>query len=78
MGLPAVVAIAAAAAMLAGENWGRWLFIVGQPLIIVAVITVSLLSGGGFVMLAPGVIAYLLVVFIITRPPANTYFSYFG
>ena len=58
-------------AMLKGQNWGRWLYVVGTAVgFLVGIITSPLKE-----MMIPGFVVYVVVSFFLFRPKANSYFS---
>jgi len=63
--------IVAAAFMLRGANWARWLYIGYSALgLLLAVFTSPIKA-----MLLPGVVVYIVVVVLLTRPKVNAYFT---
>jgi len=66
----AIVPIAGIA-MLNQKNWGRWLYVVGNP----ATTAVGIVSGGASATLIPSVIFFVVATFFLFRPIANAYFS---
>jgi hypothetical protein len=66
-----VVMLVSGVAMLMGQNWGRWLYVVGTALGFVIGILTSPLKGA----MIPGFVIFVVVTFFLFRPKANTYFS---
>ena len=65
----AIVPIAGIA-MLNQKNWGRWLYVVGNP----AVTAVGFAIGASENMI-PSIIFYVIATFFLFLPRANAYFS---
>ena len=57
-------------AMLSQKNWGRWLYVVGNP----AVTAVGFAIGASQTLI-PSIIFYVVVTFFLFLPRANAYFS---
>jgi len=66
-----IVVIVAAAFMLRGANWARWLYI-GYAAFGLAV---GLITSPVKAILLPGVAVYAVVVVFLTRPKANAWFT---
>jgi hypothetical protein len=58
-------------AMLQGQNWGRWLYVVGTALGFLIGIATSPLKGA----MIPGFVVFVVITFFLFRPKANKYFS---
>jgi len=58
-------------AMLKGQNWGRWLYVVGTAAgFLIGVITSPLKQA-----MIPGFVVFVVLTFFLFRPQANRYFS---
>jgi hypothetical protein len=58
-------------AMLKGQNWGRWLYVVGTTVgFLIGIITSPLKEA-----MIPGFVFFVVVSFFLFRPKANKYFS---
>ena len=66
-----LVMLVSGVAMLKGQNWGRWLYVVGTALSFLIGIVTSPLKGA----MIPGFVVFVMVTFFLFRPKANTYFS---
>ena len=66
-----LVMLVSGVAMLKGQNWGRWLYVVGTALSFLIGIVTSPLKGA----MIPGFVVFVMVTFFLFRPKANEYFS---
>jgi hypothetical protein len=66
-----LIMIVSGVAMLKGQNWGRWLYVVGTALGFLFGIMTSPLKE----MMIPGFVVFVVVTFFLFRPKANNYFS---
>jgi hypothetical protein len=66
-----LVMVVSGVAMLKGQNWGRWLYVVGTALGFVIGIMTSPLKEA----MIPGFVVFVVVAFFLFRPKANKYFS---
>jgi hypothetical protein len=66
-----LVMLVSGVAMLKGQNWGRWLYVVGTALGFLIGITTSPLKGA----MIPGFVVFVVLTFFLFRPKANEYFS---
>ena len=66
-----LVMLVSGVAMLKGQNWGRWLYVVGTALSFLIGIVTSPLKGA----MIPGFVVFVMVTFFLFCPKANTYFS---
>jgi hypothetical protein len=66
-----LVTLVSGVAMLKGQNWGRWLYVVGTALGFLIGIVTSPLKGA----MIPGFVVFVVVTFFLFRPKANKYFS---
>ena len=66
-----LVMLVSGVAMLMGQNWGRWLYVVGTALGFLIGILTSPLKGA----MIPGFVVFVVLTFFLFRPKANTYFS---
>ena len=58
-------------AMLKGQNWGRWLYVVGTALgFLIGILTSPIKEA-----MIPGFVVFVVVTFFLFRPKANKYFS---
>jgi hypothetical protein len=58
-------------AMLKGQNWGRWLYVVGTALgFLIGILTSPIKEA-----MIPGFVVFVVVTFFLFRPKANQYFS---
>jgi len=58
-------------AILKGQNWGRWLYVVGTAAGFLIGIITSPLKG----VMIPGLVLFVVVTVFLFRPKANQYFS---
>jgi len=58
-------------AILKGQNWGRWLYVVGTAAGFLIGIITSPLKG----VMIPGFVLFVVVTVFLFRPKANQYFS---
>jgi hypothetical protein len=66
-----LVTLASGVAVLKGQNWGRWLYVVGTALgFLIGIMTSPLKSA-----MIPGFVVFVVVAFFLFRPKANKYFS---
>jgi len=66
-----LVMLVSGAAMLKGQNWGRWLYVVGTAAgALIGVMTSPLKEA-----MIPGFVFFVVVTFFLFRPNANKYFS---
>ena len=66
-----LVMLVSGIAMLKGQNWGRWLYVVGTAAgFLIGVITSPLKE-----TMIPGFVVFVVVSFFLFRPKANQYFS---
>ena len=65
------ITVAASIAMLIGQNWGRWLYLIVTP--------INMIIGFVLMGIQPaailGVGLYVLFLVLLTRPKANGYFA---
>jgi hypothetical protein len=66
-----LIMLVAGVAMLKGQNWGRWLYVVGTAVgFLIGIITSPLKEA-----MIPGFVFFVVVSFFLFRPKANKYFS---
>jgi hypothetical protein len=66
-----LVTLVSGVAVLKGQNWGRWLYVVGTALgFLIGIMTSPLKSA-----MIPGFVGFVVVAFFLFRPKANKYFS---
>jgi hypothetical protein len=66
-----LVMLVSGIAILKGQNWGRWLYVVGTVLgFLIGIITSPLKSA-----MIPGFVVFVVVAFFLFRPKANRYFA---
>jgi hypothetical protein len=66
-----LVMLVSGIAILKGQNWGRWLYVVGTVLgFLIGIITSPVKSA-----MIPGFVVFVVVAFILFRPKANKYFA---
>jgi hypothetical protein len=66
-----LVMLVSGVAMLKGQNWGRWLYVVGTALgFLIGIMTSPVKEA-----MIPGFIVFVVVTFFLFRPKANEYFS---
>jgi len=66
-----LVMLVSGVAMLKGQNWGRWLYVVGTAAgFLIGIITSPLKEA-----MIPGFVVFVVVTFFLFRPKANKYFS---
>jgi len=66
-----LVMLVSGIAMLRGQNWGRWLYVIGTALgFLIGIMTSPLKEA-----MIPGFIVFAVVTFFLFRPNANKYFS---
>ena len=66
-----LVMLVSGVAILKGQNWGRWVYVVGTALgFLIGIITSPLKSA-----MIPGFVVFVVVAFFLFRPKANKYFS---
>lgn len=58
-------------AMLKGQNWGRWLYLLWAALGLI----VGLLTSPMKLMILPGMLVVLTIAFFLFRPKANAFFG---
>jgi hypothetical protein len=66
-----LIMIVSGVAMLKGQNWGRWLYVVGTAVGFLIGIATSPLKEA----MIPGFVVFVVVTFFLFRPNANKYFS---
>jgi len=66
-----LVMLVSGVAMLKGQNWARWLYVVGTALGFLIGVMTSPLKGA----MIPGFVVFVVVTFFLFRPKANEYFS---
>lgn len=59
------------AAMLNGQNWARWLYVIWNLI----GIGVSLATSPMKLLLVPGILVFILITFFLFRPNATLYFT---
>jgi membrane protease YdiL (CAAX protease family) len=66
-----LVMLVSGVAILKGQNWGRWLYVVGTAVgFLVGIMTSPLKEA-----MIPGFVVFVVVTFFLFRPKANKYFS---
>ena len=66
-----LVMLVSGIAILKGQNWGRWLYVVGTALgFLIGIITSPLKSA-----MIPGFVVFVVVAFFLFRSKANKYFA---
>jgi hypothetical protein len=66
-----LVMLVAGVAILKGQNWGRWLYVIGTALgFLIGIMTSPLKEA-----MIPGFVVFVVVTFFLFRPNANKYFS---
>src|SRR5215470_3128041 len=66
-----LVMLVSGVAILNGQNWGRWLYVVGTALgFLIGIMTSPLKEA-----MIPGFVVFVVVTFFLFRPNANKYFS---
>jgi len=66
-----LVMLVSGVAMLKGQNWGRWLYVVGTAAgFLIGIITSPLKEA-----MIPGFVVFVVVTFFLFRPKANKYYS---
>jgi hypothetical protein len=66
-----LVMLVSGVAILKGQNWGRWLYVIGTVLgFLIGIMTSPLKEA-----MIPGFIVFVVVTFFLFRPNANKYFS---
>ena len=66
-----LIMLVSGVAMLKGQNWGRWLYVVGTAVgFLIGIITSPLKEA-----MIPGFVVFVVVTFFLFRPKANEYFS---
>ncbi|RMG34499.1 MAG: hypothetical protein D6725_14190 [Planctomycetota bacterium] len=60
--------------MLGGRNWARWLYVIWN----VTALAVGAVTSPWKVMMIPGLVVFLVVVFFLFRPNATAYFTHPG
>ena len=66
-----LVMLISGVAMLKGQNWGRWLYVVGTALgFLIGILTSPIKEA-----MIPGFVVFVVVTFFLFRPKANQYFS---
>ena len=66
-----LVMLVSGVAILKGQNWGRWLYVVGTALgFLIGIITSPLKSA-----MIPGFVVFVVVAFFLFSPKANKYFA---
>jgi hypothetical protein len=66
-----MVQLASCIGMLKGQNWGRWLYVIWGAIGAMIGLATSPMK----VMMIPGILFFLVVVFFLFRPVANRYFA---
>src|SRR5207245_383593 len=66
-----LIMLVSGVAMLKGQNWGRWLYVIGTAAgFLIGIITSPLKEA-----MIPGFVVFVVVSFFLFRPKANQYFS---
>jgi hypothetical protein len=66
-----LVMLVAGVAILKGQNWGRWLYVIGTALgFLIGIMTSPVKEA-----MIPGFVVFVVVTFFLFRPNANKYFS---
>src|SRR5262245_18327234 len=66
-----LVMLVSGVAILKGQNWGRWLYVIGTALgFLIGIMTSPLKEA-----MIPGFVVFVVVTFFLFRPSANKYFS---
>jgi hypothetical protein len=66
-----LVMLVSGLAMLKGQNWGRWLYVIGTALgFLIGIMTSPVKEA-----MIPGFVVFVVVTFFLFRPNANKYFS---
>ena len=66
-----LVMLVSGVAVLKGQNWGRWLYVIGTAAgFLIGIITSPLKEA-----MIPGFVVLVVVTFFLFRPNANKYFS---
>jgi len=66
-----LVMLVSGVAMLKGQNWGRWLYVVGTAVgFFIGIMTSPMKE-----TMIPGFVFFVVVTFFLFRPNANKYFS---
>jgi hypothetical protein len=66
-----LIMLVSGVAMLKGQNWGRWLYVVGTAVgFLIGIITSPLKEA-----MIPGFVVFVVLTFFLFRPKANNYFS---
>jgi len=58
-------------AILKGQNWGRWLYVIWSAIGFIITLATSPMKA----MVIPGIVVFLIVVFFLFRSNANAYFA---
>jgi len=66
-----LITLVSGVAILKGQNWGRWLYVVGTAAGFLIGIITSPLKG----VMIPGLVLFVVVTVFLFRPSANQYFS---
>jgi len=66
-----LITLVSGVAILKGQNWGRWLYVVGTAAGFLIGIITSPLKG----VMIPGLVLFVVVTVFLFRPKANQYFS---
>jgi hypothetical protein len=69
--LGAAIVPIAGIAMLNQQNWGRWLYVVGNP----TAAAIGVVVWGASATMIPSVVIFIVTTFFLFRPIANAYFS---
>lgn len=66
-----LIRLVAGVAMLKGQNWGRWLYVVGAA----AGFLIGIITSPLKVAMIPGFVVFVVVTIFLFRPKANQYFA---
>jgi hypothetical protein len=66
-----LIMLVSGVAILKGQNWGRWLYVIGTAVGFLIGIITSPLKGA----MIPGFVIFVVVSFFLFRPKASKYFS---
>jgi len=67
----ALIMLVSGVAILKGQNWGRWLYVVGTAVgFLIGIMTSPLKEA-----MIPGLVVFVVASFFLFRPKANKYFS---
>jgi hypothetical protein len=66
-----LIMLVSGVAILKGQNWGRWLYVVGTAAgFLIGIMTSPLKEA-----MIPGFVVFVVLTFFLFRPKANNYFS---